>query len=484
MHRVPGLALVLLVLAGSGCACGGAPVAGPDGALGPGLDAARPDAAAVPPDAAFDLLDAALLLDAASADDAAQPADASMEPDAEAPDASAAGEDAGVDAGPACGVGVAADALAACLDQGTGPDSCLAAVASPLCDSDGDGLPDDLEAALSRAYAPVFLFNGGAYGGDPENKFPANVDHFVSRSRLFFRPTGSSALLVDGAPSLATIASATVNYQAVTRLASSPAAGQGSDFWLCLNDHDAATVIDSPALMLALPGGVDVETVVHPANGTLAASSHLFVSFVVFWAFNSHSTVDDHEGDREILVVFVNRQTGAVDAVDYERHTSMDNTMFVDVAKDGAKDPALDVPTGDVNTPPAGVRGVRFWDYSALRHHVAAYVSTGGHAFYDYPGNNYIVYKGPRDTHAGDGGRLSVFTGEYFESPTAPAQPVHLNLNNPGEPGRIVLEWARYRGQWGCQEGTIANSYPGPFGNVRHPRSVFEKAWGSPPNGP
>ncbi|HEY3448877.1 MAG TPA: hypothetical protein VGK67_21130 [Myxococcales bacterium] len=478
MRLAPGptLALSLLLLATSGGGCSGGPVAAPDSGAPPaGADAALPDAA-------FDLVDAAAPPDATEPADA-EPADAEAVIDAATADAAAAGEDAGVDAGPACGTGVAVEALAACLELGSGPDACLAAVTTPLCDSDADGVPDDLEGALARAYAPVFLFNGGAYGGNPENKFPANVDHFVSRSKLFFRPTGSSALLVDPAPSLSTLAAATVNYQAVTRVAADPAAGQGSDFWLCLNDHDGSTTVDSPAAMLALAGGIDVETVVHPANGALADSSHLFVAFVVFWAFNSHSTVDDHEGDREILAVFVNRQTGAVDAAQYERHLSMDNAMFVDVARYGAKDPALDVPTGDVNTPPAGARGVRFWDYSGLRHQVVAYVATGGHAFYDFPGNTFIVYLGPRDTHAGDGGRLQVGTGEFFESPTAPAQAVRVNLNNPGEPGRIGLDWARYRGQWGCQEGPVANSYPGPFGNARHPRPVFERTWGSPPRG-
>lgn len=472
-------AMLPLALAGTACSCGGVPLGGPDAASG-ALDAAVRDASTSLPDASS-LPDA--VASPADADDASEAPDAAAPPgDAEAPDAAQSGADAGTDAGPACATNVSVGSLVACLDSGTGPDACLAAATTVLCDSDGDGVPDDLEAALARAYAPVFLFNAGSVGGDPENKFPANVEHFVSRSKLFFRPTGASALLVDPAPSLATLASATVNFQAATRVAASPAAGQGSDFWLCLDDHASATVVDSPALMLALPGGIDVETVVHPANGALASSSHYFVSFVLFWAFNSHSTVDDHEGDREILVVFVDRQTGAVDAASFERHTTMDNTMFVGVAQHGAKDPAADVPAVDVLGPPAGMRGVRFWDYAGLRHHVAAYVSTGGHAFYDYPGTSYIVYKGPRDTHAGDGGRLNVWTSEYFETPTAPASAVKVNLRNPGEPGRIVLDWARYRGQWGCQEGAIANSYPGPFGNARHPRPVFERAWGSPPH--
>jgi hypothetical protein len=155
---------------------------------------------------------------------------------------------------------------------------------------------------------------------------------------------------------------------------------------------------------------------------------------------------------------------------------------FVDVATYGAKDPALDTPSGDVMAPPAGVRGLRFWDYSGLRHRLVVYISTGGHAPYDFPGNTFIVPKGPRDTHDGDGARLFIGTGQFQAIPKAIPIPIKINIHNPGESQDITLDWAHYRGQWGCQQGSIANSYPGPFGNARHPRPVFDQKWGSPPH--
>ena len=54
-------------------------------------------------------------------------------------------------------------------------------------------------------------------------------------------------------------------------------------------------------------------------------------------------------------------------------------------------------------------------------------------------------------------------------------------VRNPGEVARITLPFARYRGQWGCDDGLIGKSWPVPFGNARHARPLFERTWGSPP---
>ena len=107
------------------------------------------------------------------------------------------------DAGSNCLRGAAAT-LAACLEEDGGPDPCLARLdGGVLCDSDGDGLSDDLEAALAAAYLPAFAFNSGASGGSPETHWPANVAHFAERSRLVHR--AGSDVVVDRAPTLATL---------------------------------------------------------------------------------------------------------------------------------------------------------------------------------------------------------------------------------------------------------------------------------------
>lgn len=120
----------------------------------------------------------------------------------------------------ACLAGSQVEPLRACLEAGRGPDDCVAALAAPvarsvpLCDSDGDGLGDDLEAALALAYGPLFAFNGGAHGGNPETNWPASVEHFVHHAKLVYRPDGQPGTVVDAHPSLASLAGASSGHGA------------------------------------------------------------------------------------------------------------------------------------------------------------------------------------------------------------------------------------------------------------------------------
>lgn len=391
----------------------------------------------------------------------------------------AAEEAAFGDADAGCTTNTAIDALASCLAT-NGPDDCLSKTTGALCDSDGDGLSDDVEAAIARAYAPAFAFNGGAYGGNAETDWAANAKHFVSHAHVVHRPDGASGTTVDDAPSLDTIA----GEKNGSAKANDPAAGQGSDFWLCLNDSTDATRVTSKALMLALPDGVDVVSVVHPANGTRAASTHLFVSYSLLFAYNQHSTVDNHEGDWEGIALFVNLETGAVDAGWFERHDTTDSTKFIDVATYPPRDPSKEKPYGDMDSGFDAVHGLRFWDFGAHRRHVVAYVGTGGHAMYDYPANTHIFKFGPRDTHDGDAAKLLPWASQLVANwGDAAGDALKITFFDAGESSKITLPWARFRGQWGCDDGTIAKSWPGPFGNARHPRPLFDKLWGSPPKG-
>ncbi len=398
-----------------------------------------------------------------ASDDATQPLDASGD---------------GPDADAGCSSGSHLAELASCLAQGSGPDACVAAVTASLCDADEDGLADDLESAIAEVYAPVFAFNGGAFGGDPETYWPASHQHFILHSNVVYRPDGQPNSIVDAQPTPATVSLASSG----GHVADLPQAGEGSDFWLCLKDTTDTTRVASRAIMLALPDGIDLVTVIHPANGLLAQSSHVFAFFYLVFAYNAHSLVDDHEGDWEGIGVFVNRSTGAVDAAWFERHDTTDNTRFIDAATYGAKDPSQETPAGDVSSSEASLHGLRFWDYSGERHHVVAYVGTGGHAMYDYPANTYIVLLGPRDTHDGDADKLLPWLGHLVPSwSDATVTPLLVTPVNAGEVGSIVVDWAHFRGQWGCDNALIGKSWPGPFGNARHPRPVLERTWGSPP---
>gem|GEM_PF-2738440 len=398
--------------------------------------------------------------------------------------------DAGQDAGVACLSGEAAT-LRACLQEGTSPDDCVDRFTAPLCDSDGDGVGDDLESALAREYAPVFATNGGGCGGNAETDWASNVNHFVTHAQVFFRPSdGGSDVLVDGAPTLATLPEESFWTGATERFANDPAVGSGAALYLCLTDTTGSTGVrvESEAAMLALPDGVDVTTVVQPANGPLAVSDHLMVSYQLFFAYNAFaSPLDNHEGDWEGVIVFINRMTGGVDAAFFGRHDTTDSTTFVDTATYPVRDPVTPVPAcnTDVNHSEPAYHGLRFQDFNGLRHHLVAFVSTGSHAMYDYPANTYVVQKfgvGVRDTHDGDGPWLDLAGGQLLSG--GGALPVHFVWRNPGQLGALREAWAGFRGQWGCQVGGIANSWPGPWGNDLHPRPELTRAWGSPPTAP
>lgn len=402
--------------------------------------------------------------------------------------AGACGKKSGGGLGPPCRTAARSAQILACLDgtPATGPDACLAQVGGTPCDQDRDEVDDDLEDALGLAYAPVLAMSVGAYGGDPENTWPANVTDFTAHANLIFRRTGDTGL-VDASPTLDSLPDATYVSAGKKRYADRPDKSDGQYFWVCLLDTSAAARVTTSSAMLAAPNGVDLPSVVHPANGTLADSSDYFIAYPFFWAFNEF-TMDEHEGDWETIALFVNRQTGAVDDFYSARHKTTDSA-FVDLSLTSAIDPAAEVvSTAIVNSPSASPHGIRFWDYAGARHHAVAYVGVGSHAMYDYPGNTQIIANSSFiDHHGGDGPKLLTWTGElvpgWTTATTAATASVTMNAWNPGEEDAITLHWATFRGNWGCTPyDGVARSYPGPFGNESNPRSIYSKLWGSPPH--
>jgi hypothetical protein len=293
---------------------------------------------------------------------------------------------------------------------------------------------------------------------------------------------GRSRSLIDARPTLAALADAAKDDQRAD-----DACG-GSEFWLCLDNSLDATRVTTAAAMLALPGGIDVLSVVHPANGPLSSSTHLFVSYSLLFPFNAHSTLDDHEGDWEGMAVFVNRSTGAIDAAWFERHKTTDDELFISATQHPVRNPAEEQPYGTLASAFGAVHGLRFHYFAkepGKRRHVVAYVATGGHAMYDYPADTRIFKYGPRDTHSGDGPKIVPFASQLvsaFGSETG--ESLQVAYVDPGESRKITLPLARFRGQWGCTDAPIAKSWPGPFGNSIHPRPMFDRTWGSPPVAP
>jgi hypothetical protein len=257
------------------------------------------------------------------------------------------------------------------------------------------------------------------------------------------------------------------------------------------SSYDPATTIDTLARSRAVPGGLDVAAIVHPANGP-GDARHVFISSVLYYAYNEHSLVDNHEGDWEGGGVLVDRTSGRVVAAYFDRHPSTDNQRLVNVGAAGypALDPSAESPAGDLCTEAASnaVKGVRFWDYAGPRHHAVVYVSAGGHASYDAPGNTKILGVGcgivtaVRDTHNGDGVRLLPWLGGFarqWGGPVTDPVAMGVHVRNLGEDDRPRLPWAAYHGQWGCQHEAVAKSYPGPWDNARHCRRWITHAWGA-----
>lgn len=411
-------------------------------------------------------------------------------------------------AGPTCLVGTEAVKLQECLDSGKGPDDCQATLTAPLCDSDWDGLGDDLETALAKAYAPVFAFNGGSGAphnsvGNYETNWPGNVRDFVSRAQVRYYG-GPGPAMADGGfvvvnpnPTLDTIADATATVDGGIVRASGLARHEGPNFWLCMKDwQNSSDRLNRLSDVRALPHGVDVAYIAHPANGRFGPSDHIVIFYNLFFHYNEFAFgFNDHEGDWEYVGVFVNRKTGAVDHGWFGRHATVDPVQLVSAAVHGVKDPAADVKNNATVEDEASANqrhGLRFWDFAGRRRHLVAYPSTGGHAMFDYPGNTRVASKvpiigAPRDTHDGLAEKFVTWLGYYTPTWGATAgTTLRFNFVNLGEPHRLGQGWLRFRGQWGCDVGAgpLAASWSGPFGNARWPRPDHSRAWGNPPAAP
>ena len=407
----------------------------------------------------------------------------------------------------ACAQGTATAFIGTCIDAGMSPRACLtqarAMLGSELCDSDGDGLADDLEDALGRSYAMAFVYNrgdGGHTGGDAEPYWPANFGHYVNNAHLIWRVDNDSGTAVDvfANPTLAMLAGASVTVGGNVRRAADPRDGHGANFWLCLDqpggNYPPSALVTSLDASRNLPGGIDVAVIVRPTDGD-ATGRYAMVANMVFYAYNAHTTIDNHEGDWEGGAVIVDLDSGSVTAVFYDRHNSADNLRLLPLRGAGAQrviDPRSETTFGNVcsESDAAAARGVRFWDFGGARHHVVSYISTGGHSSYAYPGNTKLTGIGcfessiVRDTHNGDGARLLPWLERYVDDwsgTNARAVTAGVHFINVGEPTRARVPWAAYRGQWGCQHQTVAKSFPGPWDNARHCRFWPTHSWGSAP---
>jgi hypothetical protein len=411
----------------------------------------------------------------------------------------------------ACDSTAAVANIEACLNAKTSPRTCLAnaRVTYPLpsgttCDADADGLDDALEDAMLPSYAPVFAYNlgnGSHTDGSTEPNWPTNATEFVSHASLIFRVDGdtSTQVTLTATPTLAALPGFTHSYSGTTRSANNPASGQGTEFWLAMNQNSgsypSAELVPTMAASAALPNGVDVFSVVHPTAGN-ASGNYVVIEYGIFYAYNTF-TLDNHEGDYEGGAVFVDMTSGAIVAIYTARHSTSDSTELIPLAGTGALpawNPATDSPVYNVcsNTNTSSIGGVRFWDYSGARHHPVFYVAAGSHATYGYPGGTKITGSPGciedlivRDVHNGQDSKFVPSAGAFYSgwttSTTKTAVTNGVNFVNLGEPGHLRAAWSAFAGQWGSSLGTggLSNSWPVPWDNARFCRHWPTNNWGN-----
>ena len=423
---------------------------------------------------------------------------------AESIDGASAGQrnDAGPFGNPAaCNADDVVASISTCIDDGTSPRSCLASARagdSSPCDADADGMDDALEDAMMKSYAPVFAYNlgdGGHTAGSSEPNWPINVAHYAANATLIWRvdDNASSVETVDANPTLAALPGENFEGHA----ASSPVLGDGPNFWLCLNqpggNYSDDALVTSMDASRTLADGIDLFADVRP-SGSDSSGNYAVIGYMLYYAYNSFS-LDNHEGDWEGGAVFVNLDTGAVAAVDTERHATADTEKLVPLEGPGAldaKDPNGEAPFYDVCSPTDSnaIGGVRFWDFSGKRHHPVFYPAAGSHASYAYPGATKIQGVGcseatmVRDVHNGNAEKLVPFDNAYYADFTGGTKSIVTNgvhFVNLGEPAHLRATFSAFAGQWGCQLGSIAKSYPGPWDNQRLCRHWLTNDWGSAP---
>ena len=420
--------------------------------------------------------------------------------------------------------------ISACIDQAiSSPQHCWQTIMADAstsesintCDQDRDGLDDHFEDALARSYAPVFAFN---HKRQAEANWPGNIEHFISNSLLLYSPTGLREAEPDawsGRKLLRESLQATdleqIQYELDEQIydASNPDRDHGSNFWLCQRKAfdpqryggplSAQETLSRADLSAAVPGGVGIYSIVHPSSwlpvpeqdSTVQAwPRYVLVAFELFFPYNEHP-IDDHEGDWEGVGVFVDTKSprGAVVGAYFQRHSSLEPQQLVmvdstDPLIDLEHDPSLSINVGHGSSGQAV--GLRFFDGMGPRHRLVVYIASGDHAAYHHPGETRLLnlpWPGDpsllTDFHFGDGLKLLPWRSTYVDQWSSTLGLVvrdGVHIINLGEEHAPRQPWARFRGQWGCQNGLagkLGASWPNPFGNKRHCRGWLRHNWGA-----
>jgi hypothetical protein len=284
-------------------------------------------------------------------------------------------------------------------------------------DSDGDGIPDQIEDHLMATFGPELRLAPDAI----DQTRPASVDWYLPQVKLRFDhpncPDDGSNLLDVGAVTFANLAAQEHHTKSVTNF--------------CRHDSDAASlrVSSKRALEFFLqPASDAVHAGAPPAEWRayvqVRPSSYKTAAYDLqvwlFYAYNDFIASANHEGDWEHMTISIAADETLV-------------SVFYATHHDGFR--------VDDMTKLAFVDG-----------HVVGYVADGSHATYDRAGTFNLGVVGVDDHTYEDGPRWQTWT----------------NFMNVGDVGHIANDqtWAAYGGRWG-EVGELEDT-SGPTGPMFH----------------
>ena len=270
---------------------------------------------------------------------------------------------------------------------------------------DHDGIDESTELYYMQLYAPTLYFKAG------ENFFPVNVSYLVDNS-ILYNWTGATAKLVDLNPTINSIG----NYKSQLYFLGSAL----GNFSAILADYSSkrATL------------GYTIYGHVYPEE------DFIVVQYWFNYAYNDHS-INQHEGDWEMVEVILNGTTEIPISAAYSQHFGGEVATWVDVEKTNSTHPNV-------------------------------YVARGSHANYFRPYQGKVGLE--NDEVANDG-----FILPYNDAA------VHFELLGELGSGNhsASQNWLEYGGRWGnwTNLADAAIGFAGPYGPGHQDNS---EKWFSP----
>jgi len=180
-------------------------------------------------------------------------------------------------------------------------------------DIDHDGISDVKEVELAQLYAPCLQFKAG------ERFFPVDIDYHITNSVLKFR-SGEEVSVVDPSPTVATLSTYTEEY-----------------YFLDNKLGGMVEIAEDYSQKRSSLGYTVYAHVTRDAN-------YIVIQYWFFYAYND-ATLNQHEGDWEMIEVLLDNSENPVSAV-YSQHMRGQRSSWVDVDKTDGTHPIVYVAKG------------------------------------------------------------------------------------------------------------------------------------------